>query len=277
MEEVKKLKKKASAFCELVRLIARLRGEDGCPWDRKQTPESMRVYILEEVHELLEAIDSRVPAAICEELGDVMFQVLFLTHIFEERGYFDIGDVARRSTEKMVRRHPHVFGDLKVTGAEDVRMRWHEFKKGEPNHDKTKSLVDTVPRNLPGLLRAYRLTERVARVGFDWPNLDGVIAKAKEEWAELQQAIDAKDQNRIASEIGDLLFAIVNLSRFVRVHPDSALRDAIRRFENRFRYIEETLSKKGHRMEKASLEQMDALWEEAKQLEKKKQLVVNNT
>lgn len=251
----------------LVRIIDTLRGDRGCPWDREQTPRSMTVYLIEELHELVDAIMEEDPAKVCEELGDLLFHILFLESIFRGRGDFDLEDVARISADKMVRRHPHVFGDKEAKTVEDVKNRWHRIKQREKAAaGEKKSLMDSVPRGLPTLVRAYRITERASRVGFDWPDTAGVMAKIKEEFSELEAAMAENDKAHVAEEMGDLLFSFVNLARFLRVHPETALADTVKKFEKRFIYIEDHLAMQNRRMEDATLEEMDALWNKAKSL-----------
>ena len=252
----------------LARIVDTLRGDRGCPWDREQTPRSMTVYLVEEVHELVDAIMEADPAKICEELGDLLFHILFLESIFRGRGDFDLQDVARISAEKMIRRHPHVFGDKEAKTVEDVKNRWHRIKQREKAAaGEKKSLMDSVPRNLPTLVRAYRITERASRVGFDWPDTAGVMDKIKEEFAELEAAMAENDKAHVTEEVGDLLFSFVNLARFLRVHPETALADTVKKFEKRFVYIEEQLAGQNRCLEEATLEEMDALWEQAKSLQ----------
>ena len=248
----------------LTQIIAQLRGENGCPWDKKQTPQSMIIYLIEEVYELIDALRNEDTRLICEELGDVLFHLLFISAIYNERAAFDLNDVARHEADKMVRRHPHVFGDKTAETVADIKKQWHSIKKEEKGKNVSSSILDSVPKSVPPLVRAYRLTERAARVGFDWENIAGVMTKAKEELAELEGAMAAENPEKISEEFGDLLFSLVNLGRFLKVHPETALADTIKKFETRFRFIEEGLAKEDLTVEDASLEQMDALWEAAK-------------
>ncbi len=250
----------------LMHIIEKLRGENGCPWDRKQTPASMSIYLVEEVHELVDAIGSEFPQAVCEEIGDVLFHVLFLARLFQEAGHFDIQDVARVISEKMIRRHPHVFGDGSVAGVEDVRKQWKEIKRKEKSHSTQNSILDAVPGGLPALMRAYRISERAAGVGFDWENIQGVMRKAEEEWAEFNQAVDLSKPAEISMELGDLLFTLVNVARMARIHPETALAESTRKFEKRFRYMEQQLSAQGKDMESVPREELEALWVKAKDL-----------
>ncbi|MFC1896313.1 nucleoside triphosphate pyrophosphohydrolase [Thermodesulfobacteriota bacterium] len=242
------LNEKETSLGRLVDLVATLRGEKGCPWDRNQTPDTMKVYLLEEVHELLDALSEQDPEHVREELGDVLFQLIFLARIYEERRAFDIGDVARVVENKMVRRHPHVFGDEKVTSAEDVRKRWNQFKGSDLAGPPMKNPLDSVPSSLPSLLRAYRIIERASRAGFDPPDIQAVTTTVEEKWNDLQRGIDQKDKDRVSSEMGDLLFALVGLSRLLNLHPETALRQATNDFKHRFRSLKKA-SEKGSQNE----------------------------
>jgi tetrapyrrole methylase family protein/MazG family protein len=254
--------------------IASLRSETGCPWDRKQTPESIAVYLIEEAHELLAAIESGNTEDICEELGDVLFQVLFIAKFFEEKGLFDIEAAARKSAEKMIRRHPHVFGDVTITETEAVRRQWHEIKKQEKN-GRSGSVLDSVPRNMPALMRAYRISERAARTGFDWDDMGGVMDKVEEEWSELKAEIgkngvepSRSEQRReqIALEFGDVLFTLVNVARFARIHPESALVSATQKFERRFHHLEQTAEATGRDIDAVPRQEKEQLWNQAKKI-----------
>lgn len=253
----------------LISLVAALRGETGCPWDKKQTAKTMGIYLLEETYELVEAISAGDADAICEELGDVLFHILFVAHLFEEQGKFNIRDVVSRIHEKMVRRHPHVFGDGHVKTAEDVKKQWHEIKKKEKKGPSGDSVLDSVPVGLPGLLRAYRISERAAANGFDWDSMSGVVQKVEEEWGELKRELERGAQTdasarAVSLEFGDLLFALVNVARFARIHPETALSDAISKFKTRFSYMENAIQTKGRRFPDVLQKEKDILWEAAK-------------
>jgi tetrapyrrole methylase family protein/MazG family protein len=255
----------AARFTELVDLMARLRAENGCPWDRQQTHESIKPYLVEEAYEVLEAIDAQDPAKLCEELGDLTLQVVFHSRMAEEAGTFDIDAVLTAICEKLTRRHPHVFGDVVAETAQEVLFNWEQIKKTERQKTQgSASLLDGVPRDLPALLRAHRLQEKASRVGFDWSEAREVLQKVEEEFAELRAAMEGQAPERMEAELGDLLFALVNLSRFLAVNPEEALRKTIARFIRRFRYIEEELATRGRTLGKATLQEMDALWAEAK-------------
>lgn len=261
----------------LDKIIESLRGENGCPWDKKQSPESIGIYLIEEAHELLDAIESADPEEICEELGDVLFQVLFIARFFNEKGLFSIETAARKSAEKMIRRHPHVFGDVTITETEAVRQQWHEIKKQEKNgKNAASSVLDSVPRNMPALMRAYRISERAARTGFDWDDIAGVMGKVEEEWSELkgeigktgsEGAVGNRDQEKIAMEFGDVLFTLVNVARFVRIHPETALARATRKFEERFHHLERTAAESGRDIDAVPRDEKEQLWNEAKEMQ----------
>jgi tetrapyrrole methylase family protein/MazG family protein len=252
-------------FGELVDIMARLRGDDGCPWDREQTHASIKPYFVEETYEALEAIDEGNPDKLCEELGDVMLQVVFHARMAEEAGLFTVADVLRSISEKLIRRHPHVFGSVEANTAQEVLFNWEQIKQAERKKAAgTASILDGVPRELPALLRAHRLQEKASRVGFDWKEIDPVLQKVEEELGELRAAMHAENPARMEDELGDLLFSLVNLSRFIEVNPEEALRKTIARFIHRFRYIEEALAARGASPGQTSLEEMDALWDQAK-------------
>lgn len=257
-------------FNDLINLIATLRGDNGCPWDKKQTPQSMALYLMEEVHELVEAIRSGDADHVCEELGDVMFLIFFVANLFNEQGKFDIYDVLAINLEKMIGRHPHVFGSDTVENAEEVRQRWQKLKMKEKSHSSDKSLLSSVPTSLPALMRAYRISERAARIGFDWDDLNGVMQKVEEEWDEFKAEVGkagSEGQNKnISLEFGDILFTLVNVARFAKIHPESALADSVKKFEKRFGYMENAAMEKGERIENVDREEMERLWEEAKVL-----------
>jgi tetrapyrrole methylase family protein/MazG family protein len=252
------------AFEELVEIMTRLRGENGCPWDHQQTHESLKKYMIEETYEAVDAVDSGDMNHLREELGDVLLQVIFHAEIARENGVFDIDDVVEGISSKLLRRHPHVFGDTQVECAEEVLQRWDQIKAGEKGHKTRSSILDSVPRSLPALARAMEISKRAARAGFEWPNTDAVIDKVHEEVSELQVELESTDQERISDEVGDLLFTIVNVARWRNVDPEDALRRMIDRFTARFRRIEETAVESGRSMEEMTIEEMDAVWHQAK-------------
>ncbi len=248
---------------ELLTIMERLRGPGGCPWDTEQTTESLVPFVIEEAYEVAGAIDSRNPASIKEELGDLLFQIVFLSHLAAERGEFDIGDVIEGACSKMIRRHPHVFGDKEARTSKEVLSQWEEIKKTEKTGQQ--GYLSELPEALPALMRAHKVTEKAARVGFDWENMDQVILKVAEELGEFRQALKDGDAGATEDEFGDLLFALVNLSRFVEVNPEEALRKTIGRFMNRFHYIEKKLEEEGKDLSQTPLEEMERLWNEAKE------------
>lgn len=259
---------------KLENLVARLRGEGGCPWDREQTRESLKPMLIEEAYEVLDALDSGDPEELKDELGDLLFQVVFHARISGERNEFDLADIIDRSYEKMVRRHPHIFGDADLKTAGDVLKNWEDIKaaeKGVPSSsrpDAERSLLDGIPSKLPALHRAYQMTSKASRVGFDWTRLDQILQKLAEETSELLEAQTKQDSRKIADEIGDLLFVAVNVARFLNVDPETALARSNRKFDRRFRYIESAIKKQGRELKDASLAEMDVLWEEAKKQER---------
>lgn len=252
-------------FGKLVEAVQRLRGPGGCPWDREQTHESLKRYVIEETYEVIDAIDSGEPAKLEDELGDFILQALLHAQIAGESGQFDIADVCRKIREKLVRRHPHVFGDVEISGVDDVLHNWEQIKSEEYEH--RKSVLDGVPASLPALMRAAKISKKAARTGFDWPDVESIIVKLKEETAELEEAIDRGDDAQIKDEIGDLLFTIVNIARFRRVDPEEALRDMLARFIRRFQSIEQKAEETGRGIGAMTLEEMDRIWDEAKRQE----------
>ena len=249
---------------ELESIMSRLRAKDGCPWDREQDHVTLQRYLIEEAYELIDAIDDGDDEHLVDELGDVLLQVVFHCQIARETERFDLQDVARTISEKLLRRHPHVFGDTTVDDADGVVRQWEEIKREESTGRKRTSHLDGVPRHLPALLQAEKIQKKAAKVGFDWPNIDGVIEKLDEELAELKAARAAGDAEAVAAEAGDLLFTIVNFSRFCKFNAEDALRGTVGRFRERFSFIEQELQRQGRTFEASSLAELDALWDEAK-------------
>jgi tetrapyrrole methylase family protein/MazG family protein len=260
---------KQNPFDALIKLIESLRGENGCPWDKRQTPQNIAIYLIEEIYELVDAITSNRPDEICEELGDVLFHIFFLARIYQEIGHFDIVNVVQRNTEKMIRRHPHVFGSEKIDNAETVKERWHQIKLKEKKTVNNASVLDTIPTQLPALIRAFRISERAAKIGFDWPDISGVKRKVEEEWSELKSALKKNNKSQVTEEFGDLLFTLVNVARFAQIHPETALSEAVKKFEQRFRTMEKQLIHRGQTLESLSLKEMDEIWDEIKNNEKR--------
>ncbi len=255
----------AQAFERLVGLMARLRGEGGCPWDRAQNLETLRPYLIEEAYEVLEAVESGDVAHHREELGDLLLQVVFHAEIRRQEGEFDAADVAHGIADKLVRRHPHVFAAERADDATDALARWEEIKSKEK---AGRSVIAGVPRELPALLRAQRVQEKAANVGFDWSDLDGPIAKLDEELGELRAAIAEKARAGIEHELGDLLFSLVNVARHLEVTAEDALRASIERFSRRFGHVESRAKDAGRALSETSLEEMESYWEEAKAAER---------
>jgi len=251
-------------FARLVEIMARLRGPGGCPWDREQTHESLKPFLVEETYEVLEAIDEGEPGKVREELGDLLFQVVFHARLAEEEGRYDMDGVLDGIEKKMIRRHPHVFGDKELASSAEVLADWETMKKLEDGYRTRKSILDGVPRELPALIRAHRLQERAARVGFDWEKVEDVKAKLDEEVAEFKDTLEKGDRSLMEDELGDIFFALVNIARFLGVNPEDALRKTISKFISRFQYIEERASASGRELAGMTLDEMDALWEESK-------------
>jgi tetrapyrrole methylase family protein / MazG family protein len=255
-------------FAELLDLMAQLRGANGCPWDKEQSHTSLRSFLLEESHELLDALDQGNSQKIREELGDLLHQIIFHCQIAAETGAFTAEDVVRDLKDKMVRRHPHVFSGKALPDSETVLKQWAEIKAAEKGQ-APKSTLGSLPKSMPALARAQTLTERASRVGFDWPDVAPVWRKVEEERTELKAASASGDKQRTAEELGDLLLCLVNLSRFLGVQSEDALAHATERFIKRFRYIETRLRELGTSPAASSLEVMDGLWNEAKDLERR--------
>jgi MazG family protein len=250
-----------AAVAELVEVMKRLLAPDGCPWDREQTLATPEPFLLEETYEVLESMSSPDPKDHCEELGDLLFQIVFQTEIQTAKGHFTIDDVARGIASKLIRRHPHVFGDTKVAGSAEVLSNWAAIKKQEKGRKRT---LEGVPRALPALSRAEKLTSRAAQVGFDWPDAVGPRAKIDEELGEVDLALAAGDLEAARGEIGDLLFSVVNLARKVGIDAESALRGTMERFERRFELVEDRLAERGKTPASSDLAEMDELWNAAK-------------
>lgn len=252
-------------FRELLNLVARLRSPEGCPWDRSQKKEDIGRYLIEEAYEVLEALDGASPGELCEELGDLLFQILFLARIAEEAGEFGMAAVLGAITEKMIRRHPHVFGDTQVTNVEAVRTNWEQIKKEVEHKGKEEPrLSDGIPRSLSTLARTQRITARASAVGFDWGNAGEVLKKVEEELSEFRAALEVGNKAAMKEEAGDLLFTLVNLCRFVGADAETALRASLGKFTKRFAYIEKALAERGKTPAEATLAEMNGLWNEVK-------------
>ena len=256
-----------TGFEELLLIMKRLRAPGGCPWDAEQTHQSLTRYLLEETYEVIEAIESQSPEHLKEELGDLLLQPVFHAAIAEESGTFSMRDIIRTLCEKLIRRHPHVFGDLHIADSAAQIENWEQIKKQEKGVER-RSALSGVPPHLPALLKAQKISEKAARVGFDWEHIDQVMAKVMEELHEFEEAMLAGDNEHMEAELGDLLFAIVNLGRFLSINPEEALRKTISRFQQRFQFVEESQHAKNRRMNETPLKEMELLWEEAKERER---------
>jgi tetrapyrrole methylase family protein / MazG family protein len=274
------------SFEQLVQTVHRLRAPGGCPWDRAQTHQSLRPYLIEEAYEVLDVLDrigtvedlrdETVRSAFREELGDLLMQVLLHSEMAQEAGAFGIEDVARGLDEKLVRRHPHVFGDVKADSADTAFQNWEKQKAKEKAANPDASSLDGLPRGLPSLQRAARVIEKVTKVGFQWPDLQGPLGKVDEELAELRAEVlrlesspqDEALRARVSAELGDLLFTLANVGYLLKINPEDALRAQLQRFERRFRHVEKRLRESGRGPEQSNLEEMDRFWEEAKTLER---------
>jgi MazG family protein len=256
-------------FSELVSVMSCLRAPGGCPWDRKQTFETIKTYLLEEAYEVMDAIDRQDWRGLEEELGDLLLQPVFFAEMAAEQGLFTIGDSLDAINQKLVRRHPHVFGDAQAATPEDVIVRWDQIKKQEKEEQGApppSSVMDGVPRNLPALMEADKISNKAAGLGFDWPDIRGVLAKVCEEAEELAVAREAGDARQVEHELGDLLFTVVNLARCLKVDPEQALRKSNARFRGRFAHVEQRGAASGKAFAETSVDQMEEWWQEAKRL-----------
>ena len=255
-------------FDELVQVVAALRGENGCPWDKAQTHETLKTDLIEETYEVIEAIDAKAPEKIQEELGDLLMVVMLHAQIAKDQDDFSINEVVRTVTDKLIRRHPHVFGDVDAKDTETVLQNWEAIKRSEAGYEDRKSVLDGVPASLPSLLRAQKIQNRAARVGFDWDTVADVLPKLDEEIEEVKASVQKGDTEEIEMEIGDLLFSVVNLCRFLDLQAEEALRQSVRKFTDRFQKMEETLEGRGTTFKDYDLTGLDLIWEEAKREEK---------
>jgi tetrapyrrole methylase family protein/MazG family protein len=258
-------------FEQLVSIMRKLRAPGGCPWDAEQTHESLTRYLLEETYEVIEAIDEKSPQHLTEELGDLLLQPVFHAAIAEESGTFTIDDVITTLCEKLIRRHPHVFGDLEITTSHQQVENWEIIKQQEKGSERPSALSG-IPEHLPALLKAHKIGEKASRVGFDWEHADQVFAKVMEELHEFEEAWAGGDPTRMEDELGDLLFAIANLGRFLSLNPEEALRKTITRFKKRFKYVEASFLSQGAVMQHATLAEMNELWDMAKQAERERKI-----
>lgn len=243
-------------------LVELLRGERGCPWDKKQTPRTMLIYLIEEVYELADAIEANCAEDVQEELGDVLFHIIFITRLFQEAGNFSIYDVARDITTKMIRRHPHVFGTARVDNTDEVRQNWHKIKQDENKKGSTQSVTDSVPKKLPALMRSYQICERTAHSGFDWGDSENLLSKLELGLSQLKQTMGQNEKGRISKEFGNLLFSMVQLACLLKIHPETTLSAALKAFEKRFRQMEKKVSESGQNFESLSGLQIQQIWKE---------------
>ncbi len=258
--------KVSKEFADLVDLVETLRGPDGCPWDRKQTVSSVKMYLLEECYEVLDAIEKEDPAEECLELGDLLFMIVFLTKLSSEKGEFDMADVIENIVKKMKNRHPHVFGDVQVNGADEVSSNWQKIKMREKGDVcKKASLLREVPSGLPALLRAHRLSDKASKAGFDWNNKDDVWDKVKEEFEELSGAVRGNKKEEVEEELGDLIFSLVNLARHWGFNSENVLGEANIKFLKRFEMMEERLEDSGVGLDHAGPEEMNRAWDRIKE------------
>jgi MazG family protein len=254
-------------FDDLVKLMTTLRGPDGCPWDRKQTLPDLKPYVIEEAYEVVDALDRDDRGALMEEVGDLLLEAVFVAEITREEGSFDIYDSVTAVHDKLVRRHPHVFGDAQAADAEQVIVNWEKLKN-EERKAENKSVLAGVPQSLPALLKASRLTDKAARVGFDWRGTDEVFDKLDEEFAELREAVASGDAAHVQEELGDLLFTIANIARKLNVNAEEALQSTNRKFTRRFEAMESRVRATDRNLDQLTLEELDALWDEAKAAER---------
>ena len=254
-------------FDELVQLMTTLRGPNGCPWDRKQSLPDLKPFVIEEAYEVVDAIDREDRRALLEEVGDLLMEAVFIAEITREEGSFDIYDSVTAIHDKLVRRHPHVFADVEVSGADQVIVNWEKLKN-EERKAENKSVLSGVPDALPALLKASRLTEKAARVGFDWEKTEDVFAKIDEEVGELREAVAARNSVDVAEEVGDLLFTLANIARKLDVNPEEALQATNRKFMRRFEAMESAVRATDRNLDQLTLQEMDQLWDEAKAAER---------
>jgi len=258
------------AMARLLAIMRRLRAPGGCPWDREQNYYTIKPYTIEETYEVLDAVDQRNYAGLCEELGDFMLQAVFYAQMAEEEGRFSIADSLDAINEKLVRRHPHIFSDGDAKTSDQVLKRWEEIKAVEKSErgEHPKGCLDGIPRALPALMEGLKISQKVAKKGFEWPDFDQVLAKFHEETAELAEARASGTQEEIEGELGDVLFTVVNMARWLKVDPEQALRKTNAKFRARFAHVEQSLAAQGKSLDDSTLEEMEALWQQAKSLPK---------
>ena len=254
------------SLVELIRLVKTLRGTHGCPWDKKQRPRDAIVYLIEEVFELADAIEAGHPEHICEELGDVLFHIVFMARMFQEGGEFDLTDIAQTITEKMIRRHPHVFDKKKINSSQEVVDNWHKIKLSEKKSIPKQSSLDSVPVQLPALMRAYQILDRADKSGFDWAAIDEVFRFVEQKLIGLKATLNVHNNPQLSTDLGDLLFALVNIARLAKIHPETALAGSNKRFELRFRKMEDMVSESDRDLDKLSVREKAQIWEKAKKI-----------
>lgn len=255
---------KQYSFNDLVDIMALLRSENGCPWDKEQTIDSLKKYLLEESYEVLDAIDDGDKHKHYEELGDLLLQIVFQSQVAKDESLFTINDVINSICQKLIVRHPHIFGKEKVSSSSEVLKKWEEIKAEEKGIESYTQAMNQIPKNMPALLRSYKVQKKAKEVGFDWDNVEPAFEKVYEETLEVKEAHKANDKNKISEEIGDLLFSVVNVSRMLDVEPETALSQTTKKFINRFEYVEKTSKAQGKELKNMSLEEMDELWNQAK-------------
>jgi tetrapyrrole methylase family protein/MazG family protein len=260
-------------FHKLVELMALLRSPEGCPWDKEQTRETLKPMLVEEAYEVLEALDGEAPQELCDELGDLLFQIVFHGRLAEEKKEFDVYDVCRSVYEKMVRRHPHVFGEASFENSKELLSQWEEIKAQEAaekgGSTERRSALSATPGRLPAVYTAYQVSAKAARVGFDWPTLEEIREKFLEEFQELQEAIQENDSLKVKEEVGDLLFVVLNIARYLQVDPETALSQTNRKFIDRFQAMERTFAEAGRPLRTVRLEEMESQWQRQKEAERK--------
>jgi len=253
-----------NSLSKLIKITDTLMGEDGCPWDKVQTRESLKPYLVEETYEVLDALDANDPEKIKDELGDLLYQILFHSKISSLKGEFNFRDVIDNLSEKMVRRHPHVFKEGELNTPDQVVKQWEEIKRNEKNQANQKSILDNIPKNLPSLLRAQKLQKKAAKEGFDWDQISDVFDKLDEEIGEFKEAVLKKKSADIQNEIGDIIFVITNIAKCYKIDAEEALRSTNNKFIKRFQYIEQKIEEKGKTLKDSPLEEMERYWQEAK-------------
>ncbi len=270
MKETDSCHRTEKSLKRLMEIIHKLRSPDGCMWDRQQNIKDIGRYLMDEAYEVIDAIESGSPEALKEEMGDLLFQIFFIAGITEEAGSFGISDVMENVTQKMIRRHPHVFGNKAVRNIDEIRSNWEDIKKHVENRERSGGQIFSgISRSMPSLLAAQKMTENASKVGFDWEKAEDVLIKTEEEWLELKLAIQSDDDKKIKEEMGDLFLSLVNVCRFIDVNAEEALKTAINKFGDRFQYVEDKLAAKGKTPAEASLADMDDLWDESKSIERK--------